>query len=193
MRRLFQTNLRFTAWAVLAIRVAAAQGTYIGVFPEEMDFTIPADSFPTSQYPGSQQAFIANPAGVDHVPFKLAAILPGKGGVNFVTVSPSSGVAPMYVTIALNLSVVPYLNIGTYTLSVSFLPEGGGSGGAVLVVFRVVPAPPPKIGAIVSAATFQPTISPGEVVSIFGANIGTPPISGQADSSGFYPTSASSR
>jgi uncharacterized protein (TIGR03437 family) len=40
----------------------------------------------------------------------------------------------------------------------------------------------------VSAASLQPQISPGELISIFGANIGTPPVSGQYNDAGLYPT-----
>ena len=49
--------------------------------------------------------------------------------------------------------------------------------------------PPPRVTAVVSAATFQPAISPGEVVSVFGDNIGPLPVSAQFSDAGLYPTS----
>ena len=52
----------------------------------------------------------------------------------------------------------------------------------------MAPPPPPAVTAVVSVATLQPDISPGELVSIMGTNLSTPPITSQYDGSGLYPT-----
>jgi uncharacterized protein (TIGR03437 family) len=44
------------------------------------------------------------------------------------------------------------------------------------------------VTSVVNSASLQPSISPGALVSIFGANLGTPPIYGHFDDSGLYPT-----
>jgi uncharacterized protein (TIGR03437 family) len=44
------------------------------------------------------------------------------------------------------------------------------------------------VTSIVNSASLQPSISPGALASIFGANLGTPPIYGHFDDSGLYPT-----
>ncbi|MBI1898772.1 MAG: hypothetical protein HYS04_19890 [Acidobacteria bacterium] len=43
--------------------------------------------------------------------------------------------------------------------------------------------------AVLNAATLQPVISPGTVVSILGTNLSTPPITARYDSAGLFPTS----
>jgi uncharacterized protein (TIGR03437 family) len=52
----------------------------------------------------------------------------------------------------------------------------------------VMPPPPPAVTSVVSAASLRPAISPGEVVSIFGANLGTPPVAASYGDIGLYPS-----
>ncbi len=49
--------------------------------------------------------------------------------------------------------------------------------------------PAPAISSVVHAATLQPgPISPGQIVSIFGTQVGTPPVSSQFGTDGLHPT-----
>ncbi|MEZ5402143.1 MAG: hypothetical protein R2729_20890 [Bryobacteraceae bacterium] len=48
--------------------------------------------------------------------------------------------------------------------------------------------PPPAVGAVVNTASFQPVISPGALVSLFGTSLGPPLLATQYDSTGRYPT-----
>jgi uncharacterized protein (TIGR03437 family) len=112
------------------------------------------------------------------------------GTPNFVFVSPSSGTAPgANVGIGLNPNIVAYLPPGGYAVQVVFgIPGDPASVAGPVVQLSVTPPPPPAVTSVVSAASLQPSISPGELVSIFGANLGTPPISAQYNDSGLYPT-----
>jgi uncharacterized protein (TIGR03437 family) len=109
----------------------------------------------------------------------------------FVVVSPSSGVTPAEVTVGLNPNVVPYLHSGTYSFTVAFAKQGEScpACAGVPMTLRLIGQPSPSVSAVVSAATLQAgAVAPGEVVSIFGEHLGTPPLSSQFDSSGLYPT-----
>jgi uncharacterized protein (TIGR03437 family) len=111
---------------------------------------------------------------------------------NFLVVSPSSGTrgSSGIAFIGLNPNVFPYLRPGAYGLSVAFGQPGQPppTVGSLEVQLTVAPPPPPIVSSVVSAASLQPQISPGELISIFGANIGTPPVSGQYNDAGLYPT-----
>ncbi|MGI8744102.1 MAG: hypothetical protein ACR2NN_16320 [Bryobacteraceae bacterium] len=127
-------------------------------------------------------------------------MVPNKAsGPNFVVVSPSSGVTPARASIALNPNVVPYLGSGSYGVLVRFTTPGQScppplSPGQIpcaglFVDLDLNPQPPPTITSTLSAASLQPAISPGEIVSIFGTHLSTPPVTPQYDSAGLYPMS----
>jgi len=113
-------------------------------------------------------------------------------GPNFTVVSPSRGVVPTTVSVGLNPHVVPYMRPGTYLggplFGIPGQPCPGACGGASLIL-RLRPPPPPRVTAIVNAATLQPEIAPGTLVSILGTNLSTPPITAQYDAAGLYPKS----
>ncbi len=73
------------------------------------------------------------------------------------------------------------------TLVFAAAPFSSPSAG-VEVTLTLLALPPPSIHSVVSAASVQPAISPGEIVTIFGAHIGTPPLSAQYDGACLYPT-----
>jgi uncharacterized protein (TIGR03437 family) len=135
---------------------------------------------------------IGVPPGAANLSFKLAQQTPDKsGGPTFLVVSPSSGVAPATVYIALDPNTVPYLPAGAYGVNVEFTAVQSTApvpGCSFFVDLSLTRYGPPNITSMVSSATFQPAISPGELVSIFGANIGTPPLNGTFDQTGLYPT-----
>ncbi len=102
-----------------------------------------------------------------------ATFNPGTGG-NFVTVTPASGTTPVTLTLAIDGSVLNALAKGTYTgnvvVSSASLPGGDQT---IKVTLTVAEANGPAINAIANAASFlHGPISPGELVTIFGTNIG---------------------
>jgi uncharacterized protein (TIGR03437 family) len=134
------------------------------------------------------------------VPFNFAgisgAVCGGCGDErppDFVVVSPATGVTPAMVQIALNPNVVPYLPVRSfYRLTVTFVKPGEScpACAGLTVDLNLIPPPPPAAGAILNAANIRSgAVAPGELVSIFGDHLGTPPVSSQFDSSGLFPTS----
>jgi hypothetical protein len=106
-----------------------------------------------------------------------------------VVVIPATGIAPAFAGIGLNPNVVAYLPPGGYSEYVQFALAGQTTPqGGAQVLLSVMPPPPPVVNSLVSTASLQPDISPGEVVSIFGANLGTPPLTAQHSDAGLYPT-----
>ena len=93
---------------------------------------------------------------------------------NLISVSPTSGTTPATFSIALDAAVANTLAAGTYTgnvvVSSTSLPGGDQD---IKVTVTITAAAGPGITAIVDAASFLPgPISPGELISIFGANLG---------------------
>ncbi len=113
---------------------------------------------------------------------------------NFITVTPPSGTTPATLTLTLNAAILVTLPPGTYTGTVNVTsPNIAGPGQVVNVTLTVTAAPPPIVAAITSGASLQPgSISPGEIVSIFGTGVGpvTPPggIVFQLTAAGTVPT-----
>jgi uncharacterized protein (TIGR03437 family) len=140
---------------------------------------------------GSQMVQVAS-TGVN-VPF-AATFAPKTGGA-FITVTPASGTTPGTLTLALNAAVVSSLAAGNYsgTVTVSSSSIAGGSQN-ITVNLTVSPATTPAITSLTNAASLQPSnsISPGEIISIFGTNVGpATPANGtsfQLTSTGTVPT-----
>jgi uncharacterized protein (TIGR03437 family) len=103
--------------------------------------------------------------------------------------SPCSGTTPQQVLIFLNLTVVPTSSPGKTTQEVLFntVDQSPPRSAFAFVDVTITLPPPPGIGAVVSAASLQPAISPGEIVSIFGSSLGPPVLSSQP-LNGVYPT-----
>ncbi len=130
--------------------------------------------------------------GADKLEFKFMGVTPDGSYPGFVVVSPSSGVAPAPVSVGLDPRVVPYLAPGSYRSGFAFAVPGQPcppACGGTRVTLRVFAPPPPSVTAVVNAATQEPSVSPGAMVSILGTNLSTPPITAQYDSAGLYPTS----
>lgn len=99
------------------------------------------------------------------------AFTPTTGG-NFVTVTPASGTTPGTITLALDQTAVQGLSAGSYTGTVAVASAGLPTMN-IAVTLTVSAAAGPAITSIVNAASFLPgAISPGEIVSIFGSNLG---------------------
>jgi uncharacterized protein (TIGR03437 family) len=164
---------------ILAQRLQIDASTY--------HFSVPADSFSVAQpvYVGIGVTGTPPP----QIPFNYIGITPIEDSPNFVVVSPSSGVAPTNISIGVNPDVTAYLPPGGYSEYVLFAPLGQTSSqGGVQVILSVMPPPSPVVTSVVNSASLQPVISPGALVSIFGANLGMPPLSGHFNDSGLYPT-----
>jgi hypothetical protein len=159
-----------------------AQFLDINVGPYQ--FSVSADSFAVANTVG-----IYIGASTNQLAFRLVGVQSYAGAPNFVIVGAASGTAPTNIAIGLNPNVVAYMAPGTYQVAVNFAPPGQSAppyAGPVVELF-VMP-PPPAVTSVVSGASLQPAISPGEVVSIFGANLGTPPVTAQYDDTGRYPS-----
>ena len=129
------------------------------------------------------------------VPFNAVAVAPSgtSGGTVFVTVSPASGTAPGTLSISLNQSVISTLAPGSYTNTINLSSSSFGGTQPLAVTLTVTQAGPPNIAAITNGADFLATsVSPGELVSLFGSNIGPATPAGlQLTSSGMVPTTIS--
>jgi uncharacterized protein (TIGR03437 family) len=139
-----------------------------------------ADSSPTV----TDTLFVIAPG----VPFSLVKVTPSGTGPDFVVLSPSSGVGPATVGVGLNPTTVPFMRSGAYSLAVTFSVGPPAALTTDIVNLLLSRAPQPIITSVVSAASFQPNISPSEIVSLFGTNLGTPPIWASLGPDGLYPT-----
>lgn len=129
------------------------------------------------------------------VKFKFDHVEPvGTGAAappNFVVISPSSGTAPTSVPVGLNEGIVRSMAPGVYRLNVVFTTvdqSPSSQAGVTVQLILSPPSLPPTIGSVLSSASFLPVISPGEMVSIFGTNLGPPLGATQYDVTGLYPT-----
>ena len=177
--------LRINLGLMTVLGVATGQSVLIS--PSRIDFSGSADSLDL-MFP--KAISVGVPPGGANVGFGFVDAVPVKsGGPDFVVVSPARGMTPASVYVGLNPNVVPYLPPGGYGEIIQFNAGAPGSNPvAVEVTLTLVPSPTPSIGSVVSAATFQPVISPGEIVSVFGTNLGTPSVSAQYNNAGLYPT-----
>jgi uncharacterized protein (TIGR03437 family) len=105
-----------------------------------------------------------------------ATFTPSTGG-NFVTVTPATGTTPVTLSIALNTSVLTTLGAGTYTGNVVVASTSIPGGSLTIKVNLTVTGPSgPALGSVVNGASFLPgAVSPGELISIFGTNLGPTP------------------
>ena len=120
---------------------------------------------------GSQMVNVTSSGG--NVPF-TAAFVPSTGGA-FATVTPASGNTPGTLTIAVNPTVISTLAAGKYTGMVTVSsPNIAGGSQTITVNLTLSAAATPAITSLENAASLQPTstVSPGEIISIFGMNLG---------------------
>jgi trimeric autotransporter adhesin len=98
----------------------------------------------------------------------FTAVASSTGG--WLSVTPASGTAPGTV----NVSVAATgLSAGTYSGSITVAGASGSTGSATINVTLTVTVPLPTVTAVVNAASFvNEAISPGEIITIGGTNIG---------------------
>ena len=108
---------------------------------------------------------------------------------NFFTVTPSSGNTPGNLSIAMNQAVLATLAAGPYTGTVTISSPGLPSQ-TITINLTVTAQPAPVINAIDNGASLLPgALSPGEVITIFGTNLGpTPSQTYQVTSGGLVST-----
>ena len=111
---------------------------------------------------------------------------------NFLVVIPSSGTTPAMVRIGLNPSVVAQFKPESiYSLTLGFTTVGQTPESSIGINIRYLgpKEPPPGIRSVVNAASLQPFLAPGALVSILGSYLTGPTISTDYDYSASYPTS----
>jgi uncharacterized protein (TIGR03437 family) len=160
----------------------------------------------TAPYAGAQfltlsssGVFLPNPGaelGIDggsqQLKFKYTGASSQFNIPDFVVVIPSSGTTPAGIQVGLNPDVVAQMEPGAkYSLDISFATVDQTPAQTVTgVVTLIVPsAPPPSVQSVVNAASLQPNLSPGALVSVFGSNLTGPVLSTNYDDTASYPTS----
>jgi uncharacterized protein (TIGR03437 family) len=171
--------------------VAHAQ---LSTAPGQINITATADSLnlPGVYGFGIGGTSVSTPPG-----FQFLGAETTNGVPNFLIVSPSAGTLPAWpqgdsVWVALNPKIVPYMPAHKYTETLQFAVTGQTSPSTgVIVTLTLNSTTLAAIQSVVNAATLQPAISPGAIVSIFGSGLGTAPVTGQPNAAGLYPTDLS--
>ena len=107
------------------------------------------------------------------LPFTAAATVPA-GAPGWLSVTPASGTATQTAT-NLTIAVNPQgLNAGTYNGTITITSQGAGNSPQIIAVtYTVTAIPTPTITFVRNAANAEiMPIAPGEVISIFGINLG---------------------
>lgn len=139
--------------------------------PSSLSFTLQKGG----ALPTSQTVQLTGTSG-SSVSFSAVAVAPpgSTNGVVFVTVTPASGSTPGTLTVSLNQSVVSGLTAGGYANLINLTSTSAtGTTQTIPVTLTITSPGPPTIAGIVNGASFQSgAVSPGEVITIFGTNIG---------------------
>lgn len=128
---------------------------------------------------------VALTASNGNLPFGAIASVIGPTGVNWLSVTPTSGTASSTAT-NLSISVNPQgLNAGTYSGSVVVTsPNASNSPQTINVTYNVSAIPRPAPTTVVNGGSLQPgAVAPGEIITISGINLGpatgvSPPVNG---------------
>ena len=116
----------------------------------------------------SRGASVPFSIAVTHTSYKL-------GDPVIVSVNPSSGMTPATITVTL-LPIVLFWGYGGYYNWIFPIDSSAPNAGFATVIvdlFITLPAPP-AVTSILNAASLQPGVSPGGIVTIFGQNLGPP-------------------
>ncbi len=132
--------------------------------------------------PGAQQLTVSGNGGA--LPFTATASSTG----NWLAVSPASGTTGATGTVPLNVTIDPtkITTTGTLTGTITVAGTATGTGSTTVTVTLTVTAPLLTVNKVTNAASYaQGTISPGEIVTLFGTGIGPVTAIGlQLDSTG---------
>jgi uncharacterized protein (TIGR03437 family) len=156
----------------VAVTLTVTAVSSISVTPNTLAFTYrTGDNEPATQP--------LSVSGLGAVDFAAAASSSG-----WLSVTPTSGTAPATLTVS---AYADQLGAGNYTGTITITAASGGALVTINVTCSVT-APLPAISRVVNAASYVGgSISPGEVVVIFGSSLG--PSEGKsagADSDGFF-------
>ena len=89
---------------------------------------------------------------------------------NWLSVTPTSGTSPTTLSVSVNPAG---LTAGSYSGSIAVAGAGGATGSTTISVSLAVTAPLPTITQISNAASYvSGSISPGELITIFGSALG---------------------
>jgi uncharacterized protein (TIGR03437 family) len=157
------------ACGVLLIATHGAAAQTLVATPSLLTFRTVADSL---ILPPPQTIQITSPQG--NVSFSIAVFptgTPPKDPV-FVSVNPSSGTTPATVTVTVMPEILSWGYGGYYNgLGIGSRPIDPGAAFVNIILLVDLP-PPPVVKSVVNAASLQPGISPGALVTIFGDRIG---------------------
>lgn len=168
-------------------------GTYIGTItisapnaagsPQTIQVTLTVAAQPTislapaslqfsSQVGGAAPAAqsIAVAASSGSLPFTAAATVTGNSG-NWLSVSPASGTSPANLTVTVNpAGLAP----GTYTGTITVTSAGAANSPQSTAVTLTVaePATPVPTSVMNAASQIPGAVAPGEIISIYGTNLG---------------------
>ena len=115
--------------------------------------------------------------GVANVRFKFDHVQPRQGNTpNFIVLSASSGTTPASLEVGLNENVIRGMVPGLYGMDIVFstIDQSPPSTAGVNVTLRILAPEAPTVQTVVSTASYQPNLSPGAMVSIFGTHFGQP-------------------
>ena len=149
----------------VAVNLVIGPAQSIAVSTSNVAFLYTAGASTT---PPAQTVQVTSNAGA--VMFTAAATTPS-GTPAFLTVTPTSGATPASISIGLVPSTIAALGSGTYIGTVTVNSAAGTA--TVNVSLTVMAAGPPAIGAVVNGASnLAGAVSPGEIITIYGTNIG---------------------
>ena len=122
-----------------------------------------------SPAPKSQSIAIGSNTGTA-VAFSASAAVDAASGVNWLTITPTSGSTPATVTAGVNTAqLVP----GQHSGSITITPTDGLTAPKTVAVTLTVSASTVVVRQLLNAATLAPTpVSPGQIVTITGAGVG---------------------
>jgi len=133
------------------------------VAPTSLSFTYAAGS----SAPAAQNIQVASTGG--SVPFTVSTASAPSG---WLTATPASGNTNAAVAVNLAPSVLSTLGAGNYTGTVTISSTTGGTQ-TVNVNLTVTAPPPPAFTTLVNSASNTPgAVSPGEIITIYGSNLG---------------------
>jgi uncharacterized protein (TIGR03437 family) len=99
-----------------------------------------------------------------------AAFTATASGANWLAVTPNSGTTPANLIISVNPAA---LNPGIYNGTITVTGTNGAQGTSAINVTLTVTAPLPTIMSVTNAASYATgSVSPGELVTLFGTAIG---------------------
>ncbi len=155
--------------AAVTVSVTLTVASPVTASPTSLTFTYASGG----QSPASQSISVSGGTGLT---FSATAASTG----NWLSVTPASGATPATLTVSvnpsgLNPSKTPYT--GTITVA----GTGSATGSTAVNVSLTVSAPLPTISSVTNAASFSSgSIAPGEIVTIFGTDMGPTPAAGLA-------------